>query len=148
MSDVSIINDHKVQPFLMQDAIDEGGWLLTTGTTRGDCELADGDVEDRVDGIAFAGTKDPITNIAGTDVGIGLASLQSGDEISVRLSPTNQIIAFDDLLCLSGNAAESGTVDLRDGSTQTNVSRYRAQEAKSVNDGATLATAYILARVI
>lgn len=148
MSDVGMINDNIVQPFLMQDEIDEGGWLVTMGTTAGDCELADGDVEDRVDGIAFAGTKDPITNVTGSDVGIGVAALRSGDLISVRLSVTNQIIAYDDKLCLSGNAAESGTVDLRDGSTQDNVVRFRAQEAKAVNDGATLATAYILARVI
>ena len=124
-------NDAMLQSFTMEDAISYAGYLLTYGSAVGKVDLATAASDDVVMGLAFASTKDSITEVAGTDVLIGVIPLVPGLEVYMKLMAGNQAIAYGDPLALS--ASVNGEVDKKDGVTCTNVLRAYALEAKDAS---------------
>jgi hypothetical protein len=125
----------------MEDAISYAGYLLAYGSAEGKVDLATAASDDHVMGTAFATTKDPITEVAGTDVLIGVIGMVPGLEVYLKLMTGNQAIAYGDPLALS--ASVDGEVDKKDGSTCTNILRAHALEAKDAS-----AAGHIKARLV
>ena len=134
-------NDAMLQSFTMEDAISYAGYLLTYGSAAGKVDKATAAADDVIMGIAFATTKDAITEVAGTDVLIGVIPLVPGLEVYLKLMTGNQAIAYGNPLALS--ASVDGEVDYRDGSTCTNVIMAYALEAASAS-----AAGHIKARLV
>ena len=134
-------NDAMMQSFTMEDAISYAGYLLTYSSAEGKVDLATAASDDVVMGIAFASTKDPITEVAGTDVLIGVIALVPGLEVYLKLMTGNQAIVYGDPLALSETV--NGEVDKKDGGTCDNVLRAYALEAKDA-----AAAGHIKARLV
>lgn len=142
-------NGSMIQSAIMEDAISNAGYALTPGSTApsgqnpGSVKLAGS--SDDVVGLAFASTKDRQTEVAGTNVLIGVIPLIPGLEVQVPLVSDNQAISYGEKLAVTTDTGQKGKFDRFDATgTNTGLTVFLVANGTALQN----AGGFILARVI